>query len=246
MKKLIGKQFWLKPKSLASLLVAVFLFAAPVFSEATDTVNTNLTKQEQSLSQNSEQNSTAQSQALLPQKQNSAQQSSTSQNSKPESTQLSNLLDEQDNLLNLFDSKLTTLEAQVTTLEQSVKDSSATNSQLESQLKSCKTTISNLRTDLSQFGERLQASNESLAQAYSELDAYDRRIANAEKRVKASHIAGPVLMFTSGAAAGVAAFGLYEFANGNDAGRYMLIYGGAVSGICTLTWCGGSFVFKIW
>jgi uncharacterized protein involved in exopolysaccharide biosynthesis len=138
------------------------------------------------------------------------------------------------------------LEAQVTTLEQSVKDSSATNSQLESQLKSCKTTISNLRTDLSQFGERLQASNESLAQAYSELDAYDRRIANAEKRVKASHIAGPVLMFTSGAAAGVAAFGLYELANGNDAGRYMLIYGGAVSGICTLTWCGGSFVFKIW
>ena len=246
MKKLIGKQFWLKPKSLASLFAAVLLFAAPVFSEATDTVNTNLTKQAQSLSQNSEQNSTAQSQALLPQKQNSAQQSSTSQNSKPESTQLSNLLDEQDNLLNLFDSKLTTLEAQVTTLEQSVKDSSATNSQLESQLKSCKTTISNLRTDLSQFGERLQASNESLAQAYSELDAYDRRIANAEKRVKASHIAGPVLMFTSGAAAGVAAFGLYELANGNDAGRYMLIYGGAVSGICTLTWCGGSFVFKIW
>lgn len=246
MKKLIGKQFWLKPKSLASLFAAVLLFAAPVFSEAIDTVNTNLTKQEQSLSQNSEQNSTAQSQALLPQKQNSAQQSSTSQNSKPESTQLSNLLDEQDNLLNLFDSKLTTLEAQVTTLEQSVKDSSATNSQLESQLKSCKTTISNLRTDLSQFGERLQASNESLAQAYSELDAYDRRIANAEKRVKASHIAGPVLMFTSGAAAGVAAFGLYELANGNDAGRYMLIYGGAVSGICALTWCGGSFVFKIW
>jgi DNA repair exonuclease SbcCD ATPase subunit len=181
--KLIGKQSYLKLKSLVSLFAAVLLSVAPVFSEAINTTNTESTSQGQKQPQILEQSSTTLKPLSMQQTQSSAQQTAESQSLNQESTQLSNLLDEQDNLLNLFDSKLTTLEAQVTTLEQSVKDSSATNSQLESQLKSCKETITNLRTDLSQLSDRLQDSNESLAKAQDDLDAYDLKIKSLELQI---------------------------------------------------------------
>src|SRR5574344_268397 len=181
--KLIGKQSYLKLKSLVSLFAAVLLSVAPVFSEAINTTNTKSTSQEQKQQQSLEQTSTALKPLSTQQMQSSAQQTAESQSSNQELTEPSDLLSNQDSLLNQLDSKLQALDLQVTTLEQSITSSLATNEQLKNQLNSCKETIASLQTDLSQLSDRLQDSNESLAKVQDDLDAYDLKVKNLELQI---------------------------------------------------------------
>src|SRR5574344_1024676 len=124
--KLIGKQSYLKLKSLVSLFAAVFLFAAPVFSEATNIANTESTSQGQKQPQILEQSSTTLKPLSMQQTQSSAQQTAESQSLNQESTEPSDLLSNQDSLLNQLDNKLQALDLQVATLEQSITSSLAT------------------------------------------------------------------------------------------------------------------------
>jgi uncharacterized coiled-coil protein SlyX len=150
-----------------------------------------------------------------------------------------------------FDDMVSQLESDFESLTEKLNESASVNSELKAKLAEASATIARLRIGLDQIGDRMQSSNEWLAEAYEELDELDKQIAVLTLRIsmyesmhKRSIIGFAVGGVTIGIGSAFVGYGIHELSTGSYSTN-AIITGSVVIGVGAAVWTVG-YLFNWW